>query len=176
MKERAVITQELCTHIRILLAGGATIAGAARMAGVGEATVNRIKRAGFHMNEYRRQRMEETNRNKQRNKQTVELVYDQSIAEEYRREQAAKAEDQVEGQMKMMFPEDPDETFDRNVQQVLTTMQRQAEMFQTGMDEVKKIKEEMKIARDSSHDAKARLNNMILIIRDTLEMIRKELL
>ena len=34
-------------------------------------------------------------------KEKIELVYDPSIAEEYRREQAAKADEKIEGQIEM---------------------------------------------------------------------------
>ena len=51
---RLEISQGLCDHVRILLAGGATAAQAAQITGTGEATVSRIKRAGFSAEVYRK--------------------------------------------------------------------------------------------------------------------------
>ena len=47
MKQRAKINQELCTHVRILLAGGATGEQAAKITNTSTGTVSRIKSAGF---------------------------------------------------------------------------------------------------------------------------------
>ena len=54
-KERTQITQELCDHVRILLAGGANIDKAAQITKTGHATVSRIKAAGFDAEVYRKQ-------------------------------------------------------------------------------------------------------------------------
>ena len=51
-KERTVITQELCDHVKALLAGGLTLPNAAKFAKIGEATVGRIKAAGFDAAQY----------------------------------------------------------------------------------------------------------------------------
>ena len=51
-KERTVITQELCDHVKALLAGGLTLPNAAKFAKIGEATVGRIKAAGFDAAKY----------------------------------------------------------------------------------------------------------------------------
>ena len=57
-KERTVITQELCDHVRILLAGGANLNKAAEITKTGHATISRIKAAGFSAEEYRKQQTE----------------------------------------------------------------------------------------------------------------------
>lgn len=54
-KERTQITQELCDHVKILLAGGANIDKAAQITKTGHATVSRIKTAGFDVEVYRQQ-------------------------------------------------------------------------------------------------------------------------
>lgn len=54
-KERTQITQELCDHVKILLAGGANIDKAAQITKTGHATVSRIKAAGFDAEVYRQQ-------------------------------------------------------------------------------------------------------------------------
>lgn len=51
-KERTQITQALCDHVRILLAGGATAQKAAEITKVGKATIYRIKAAEFDANRY----------------------------------------------------------------------------------------------------------------------------
>lgn len=51
-KERTVITQFLCDHVYALLEGGLTHKDAAHFAGIGKATVDRIKAAGFNAEHY----------------------------------------------------------------------------------------------------------------------------
>ena len=121
MKERAVITQELCTHVKILLAGGASGQQAAKITNTSSGTISRIKMAGFdyatYMANTEKRRITEKNKKadaaiaqaisnlRQEEKQEpeqmrVELVYDPSIAEEYRREQEQKND--MNEQTKMM--------------------------------------------------------------------------
>ena len=64
MAERKEITQALCEHVRILLAGGATAEKAAEIADIGKATVYRIKRAGFDAEGYRKLRNAESEKEK----------------------------------------------------------------------------------------------------------------
>ena len=52
-KDRTVITQELCDHVKILLAGGATTLKAAEITKTGHATISRIKKAGFSAEVYK---------------------------------------------------------------------------------------------------------------------------
>ena len=51
-KIRTVVTQAMCDHAKILLAGGAKTVQAAEILGVGESTVYRMKRAGFSAEKY----------------------------------------------------------------------------------------------------------------------------
>jgi len=53
-KERTQITQELCDHVKILLAGGANLNKAAEITKTGHATISRIKAAGFDAEMYRK--------------------------------------------------------------------------------------------------------------------------
>lgn len=100
MAERTEITKDLCEHVRILLAGGATADKAAKIAGIGEATVYRIKKANYDPEEYKRNRMAETNREKQRDKQPTENQL---------------AEEQVPGQICMDLKEkEPEEQGKQN--------------------------------------------------------------
>ena len=63
-KERTQITQELCDHVKILLAGGANIDKAAQITKTGHATVSRIKAAGFDAEVYRQNQMKRTEKKK----------------------------------------------------------------------------------------------------------------
>lgn len=56
-KERTQITQELCDHVKILLAGGANLNKAAEITKTGHATISRIKAAGFDAEVYRKQQL-----------------------------------------------------------------------------------------------------------------------
>lgn len=67
-KERTQITQELCEHVKILLAGGANLNKAAEITGTGHATISRIKAAGFSAEVYRQNQL------KQKEKKKPELV------------------------------------------------------------------------------------------------------
>lgn len=51
-KERTVITQKLCDHVKALLAGKLTHKQAAEFIGIGKATVDRIVAAGFNAEQY----------------------------------------------------------------------------------------------------------------------------
>lgn len=53
-KERTIITQELCDHVKILLAGGASVLKAAEITKAGKATIYRIKAAGYDAEVYRK--------------------------------------------------------------------------------------------------------------------------
>ena len=52
MAKRTEVTQAMCDHARILLAGGAGNTKAAEILGVGESTVYRMKKAGFDAEKY----------------------------------------------------------------------------------------------------------------------------
>lgn len=68
-KERTQITQELCDHVKILLAGGANLNKAAEITGTGHATISRIKAAGFDAEVYRKQQLK-----RQEKKKPAELM------------------------------------------------------------------------------------------------------
>ena len=63
-KERTQITQELCEHVRILLAGGANLNKAAEITGTGHATISRIKAAGFSAETYRKNQQQKKEQKK----------------------------------------------------------------------------------------------------------------
>ena len=52
MAKRTEVTQAMCDHAKILLAGGAGNTKAAIILGVGESTVYRMKKAGFDAEKY----------------------------------------------------------------------------------------------------------------------------
>jgi hypothetical protein len=70
-KERTQITQELCEHVRILLAGGANLNKAAEITGTGHATISRIKAAGFSAEVYRQNQLKQKEKKKPELEQTV---------------------------------------------------------------------------------------------------------
>ena len=63
-KERTQITQELCDHVKILLAGGANLNKAAEITKTGHATISRIKAAGFDAEVYRKQQLKRQEKKK----------------------------------------------------------------------------------------------------------------
>ena len=66
--ERAIITQELCDHVKLLLAGGATAGKAAEITKAGKATIFRIKAAGYDAEVYKENQL----RRKEAEKKTAE--------------------------------------------------------------------------------------------------------
>ena len=97
MKKRTKITQELCDHVRILLAGGATGEKAAQITGTSTGTVSRIRAAGFDALRYAvntdRRRIEEKNR------EMAERLSPETMMKE------EKEKEQVPGQISMLLPE-----------------------------------------------------------------------
>ena len=63
-KERTQITQELCDHVRILLAGGANLNKAAEITKTGHATISRIKAAGYDAEVYRKNQIKQKEKKK----------------------------------------------------------------------------------------------------------------
>ena len=53
MAERLIITQDLCRKVQVMLKG-TTIKETAKLLGVGESTIGRIKQAGFDVEQYRK--------------------------------------------------------------------------------------------------------------------------
>ena len=107
--ERTVIDEKLCRQVELLLKGGAKHAEAARITGTSKGTISRIKTAGFNLETFKKnaeqRRHEEAKKRmavleKKPEQMQVQLVYDESIAEEYRKEQAQKEE--MSEQTKMM--------------------------------------------------------------------------
>jgi len=91
MKERVNITKELCEHVRILAAGGASNQKAAEITGASAATISRIKAAGFDLETFRKNT-------------------EKRVAEENEAARPAAAEEQVPGQIRMdLTPEEKPE-------------------------------------------------------------------
>ncbi len=95
------ITELLCKQVALMRKGGAKQAEVAALLGTTPVTVSRIEAAGYDINKYEENRKDRVRREKEARKPKVELIYDPSIAEEYRREQTAKAEKEIEGQIEM---------------------------------------------------------------------------
>ena len=90
-KEKTVINQELCDHIKALLGGGLTQKQAAKFAKISAATVSRIQAAGFSVITY--------NHNTEvRRVEDKKKAIDAVIPDE-------QAEEQVPGQISMELPE-----------------------------------------------------------------------
>lgn len=97
-KERTQITQELCDHVKILLAGGANLNKAAEITKTGHATISRIKAAGFDAEVYRKQQL------KRQEKPKVTLVVNhEELAGQMEMDlQAAEEPKEMSDQTKMM--------------------------------------------------------------------------
>ena len=94
-KEKTVINQELCDHIKALLGGGLTQKQAAKFARISAATVSRIKEAGFSVITYNHNT--EVRRVEEKKKAMDAVIPDE------------QAEEQVPGQISMELPEKPAE-------------------------------------------------------------------
>lgn len=94
-KEKTVINQELCDHIKALLGGGLTQKQAAKFAKISAATVSRIKEAGFSVITYNHNT--EVRRVEEKKKAMDAVIPDE------------QAEEQVPGQISMELPEKPAE-------------------------------------------------------------------
>lgn len=120
MKERVKIDAKLCRQVELMMRGGATQEETAQMTGISATTVSRIKAAGYDAVQFManndRRRIMEKDRNADKvieqimklkeeaeerkamqeegrelpGQMKLELVYDQSIAEEYKKEQEEK--------------------------------------------------------------------------------------
>ena len=97
-KERTIITQELCDHVKILLAGGANVNKAAEITKTGHATISRIKAAGFDAETYRRNKQE-----KKKKPEVVLTIKHEELAGQMEMElQAAEEQKEMSDQTKMM--------------------------------------------------------------------------
>ena len=94
-KEKTVINQELCDHIKALLGGGLTQKQAAKFARISAATVSRIQAAGFSVITYNHNT--EVRRVEEKKKAMDAVIPDE------------QAEEQVPGQISMELPEKPAE-------------------------------------------------------------------
>ena len=94
-KEKTVINQELCDHIKALLGGGLTQKQAAKFAKISAATVSRIQAEGFSVITYNHNT--EVRRAEEKKKAMDAVIPDE------------QAEEQVPGQISMELPEKPAE-------------------------------------------------------------------
>ena len=104
MKEakKVQITEQICKQAELMRKGGANQTEVGHLLGVNPCTISRIEAAGFDLERYVEMRKERREQEAAKaRKPKVELVYDESIAEEYRKEQEAKAEGPIEGQIEM---------------------------------------------------------------------------
>lgn len=154
MTKRTIIDEELCRKVELLIKGGASIDEAAKLTNTSEGTINRIKAAGFDIEKF--------NENKEKRR----------MKERKQKEE----EEQIPGQIQIDFPEDPDDAFNRYVKEVLETMNKNAKMFQAGMEQIAEEKKELAKQREDVYASQRRLYNMIGFIKDALESIREELI
>lgn len=152
MAKRTEVTQAMCDHAKILLAGGAGNTKAAIILGVGESTVYRMKKAGFDAEEY----------NKAKVMRKMEI-------------KAEERPEEIQGQMRMEIPEDPDTQFDRNLRGVLEKLTNNSATFQEAMKEIREEKKRLEEATREHRESRMRINSLVAIIRDALNQLLKEL-
>ena len=148
MKERATINQDLCTHVRILLAGGASGEQAAKITNTSAGTVSRIRAAGFDYPTY----LANTQARRIREK---DMKADRAIAEAFGRMDAQE----LPGQMQMEIPEQRPE------------MSEQTKMMRFQAGQVDKLLEEVNRNAVMICTKLDRLNDTMSMI---LRAIRKE--
>lgn len=96
MSKRTEITQAMCDHARILLAGGATGKVAADILGVGESTVYRMRKAGFDAEKYNENKVSRAQKKEKTEQATAEELPGQM------RMELRPVEETAEDQSKMM--------------------------------------------------------------------------
>ena len=96
MKERATINQELCTHVKILLAGGASGKQAAQITKTSTGTISRIREAEFDYPTYLANTQKRVEREKAQ-QQSTEIVKALEKMQE---------ETEAPGQIRMELPEE----------------------------------------------------------------------
>ena len=115
-KERLTVTQGLCDHIRILLQGGADMKRAGELTGISQATVSRIKAAGYDAEQFKVNN-EKRRENEEKKKQTVEK-FERELKEGFNHYRAVVSElydqqtngiQQVPGQLSMELPKQDSE-------------------------------------------------------------------
>lgn len=99
--KKTQITKEICKQVELMRKGGANQTMIGKLLGMNPCTVSRIEAAGFDLETYTENRRARREKERKAKEAPVMLVYDPSIEEEYRREQAAKAEEPVPGQIEM---------------------------------------------------------------------------
>ena len=92
-KERTQITQELCEHVKILLAGGANLNKAAEITRTGHATISRIKAAGFNAETYRKNQQQ---KKEQKKPEVVLMVKHEELAGQMKMDLQAAEEPKAE--------------------------------------------------------------------------------
>ena len=97
-KERTQITQELCDHVKILLAGGANLNKAAEITKTGHATISRIKAAGFSAEVYRQNQL----KRQEKPKVTLVINHEELAGQMEMDLQAAEETKEMSDQTKMM--------------------------------------------------------------------------
>ena len=153
MAERLKITQDLCRKVQVMLAG-TTISETAKLLGIGESTVGRIKQAGFDVEKYRK------------------------ITDARKDKEKAEEEQQIPGQIELnLYTQDPDERFDENVKAVLEAMQKNGETFQQGMKEINDMRAELNSALTELEEAREVCANVMHAIaaaaREILERTKR---
>lgn len=128
-KERTIITQKLCDHVKALLAGKLTHKQAAEFTGIGKATVDRIVAAGFNAEQYAKNtaaRKEEKKAALVGNYFTKDVTKFMPPTGEQLAEELAPGAGQIKGQIEM----DLTEKKPKNYQEALTMYCQEA-----GLDE-----------------------------------------
>lgn len=97
-KERTKITQELCDHVKILLAGGANLNKAAEITKTGHATISRIKAAGFDAEVYRQNQL----KRQEKPKVTLVINHEELAGQMEMDLKAAEEQKEMSDQTKMM--------------------------------------------------------------------------
>lgn len=163
MKEakRTQITETVCKQAQLMRRGGANQTEIGKLLGVNPCTISRIEAAGFDLETYQANRKAQREKEKAAKRPVVELVYDSSIAEEYRKEQEAKAAEELPGQIRMDLipPEEKPEMTDQ-----VKMMRFQAHQA----DRIVKAIEENAVMLNTKLD---RLNDTLCMI---LRAVRKE--
>ncbi len=162
MKEpkRMQITETVCKQAQLMRRGGANQTEIGKLLGVNPCTISRIEAAGFDLETYQANRKAQREKEKAAKRPAVELIYDAEIAEEYRKDQEAKAAEELPGQIRMdLTPEEKPEMSDQ------TKMMR----FQAHQaDRIVKAIEENAVMLNTKLD---RLNDTLCMI---LRAVRKE--
>ena len=109
-KERLTVTQGLCDHIRILLQGGADMKRAGELTGISQATVSRIKAAGYDAEQFKvnNEKRRENEEKKKQNAERIKRELDEGF-KQYLQSKAELYDSQVPGQLAMDLPKQDSE-------------------------------------------------------------------